>query len=314
MIFFILLILFLILVIDLFNSDFTNQSIFFSYVLKLSLFLFIAYQQKLTSAPIDNRVDNNINQGIQKIFSILDNDIENKSLCFIGGAIVFEDPNGDIFNLLTYEQSKLNDECYNINDKKLSKNVNLIQTLTHAEFSDRFMNTTCVPNNPSIIIPKPKCINNKFKCNKYERKINIPNICNKCVSNNQHVETKRSLLYYPFEDNNKKRFLYIKLESHPSISFGHIKNAIDTYITKTKFDKDSTTCKPRRERLKDRNTWDTSTKNDDKLLYDHLLNKKIIDDNDISLIEYYNNNIRVGNELFLPYSFISNYNIFTVSS
>ena len=184
----------------------------------------------------------------------------------------------------------------------------------YSEFSDRFDNTVCVPNNSSIIIPNSKCIKNKFKCNKFERKINIRNICKKCVNNDEPVEKKRSLLYYPFEDKFNKRFLYIKLESHSTISLGHAKNAFDTYVTKTKFSSDSKTCKSRRERLKDRNVWDTETKYDDKILYNHLLKNKIIDDDDMDIINYYNINNRVGNELFIPYSFIVNNDIFTINS
>ena len=316
MYFFIILILSLIVIIDLFNFDFSNTRHILSFVLKIGLFLFIISQSSFsTESNIIGKglVNDNINQGIQKIFSILDNEIENKSFCFIGGAIVFEDPFGAIFNLLTYENFNLNKEdCSNINSKKISKNVNLIQTLTHSEFSDRFDNTVCVPNNSSIIIPNSKCIKNKFKCNKFERKINIRNICKKCVNNDEPVEKKRSLLYYPFEDKFNKRFLYIKLESHSTISLGHAKNAFDTYVTKTKFSSDSKTCKSRRERLKDRNVWDTETKYDDKILYNHLLKNKIIDDDDMDIINYYNINNRVGNELFIPYSFIVNNDIFTV--
>jgi hypothetical protein len=276
-------------------------------ILLLSIVILFYQKNKL---PVNYEISNTINDGLKKIFNILDTELTNKSLCFIGGAIVLEDPGGKIFNLLTYDDSNI--KC-TTNNELLSSNVNIIQTLTHSEFTNNNFMPECVPSNPYFTIPNNKCISNKFNCNKFERKIYVDNICKKCILDNENIpKIKQSLLYYPFEDKNKYRFLYIKLESHPSISFGHAKNAIDTYITKTKFKSDSKNCKPRREYIRDKNIWIDIHSKDDHKLYQSLKEKNILNDNDLKLIEYYNKNIRVGNELFLPYSFIIQNQIFDI--
>ncbi len=266
------------------------------------IFKFVILIGIISVSADNNKYKNNdfyylVNESLSDLFLELDK----YNMCFIGGAICFEDPQGIIFNQLAYDDIN-NSNCHI--DTKLSPSTKLIQTLTHSEFSDKFFAPECKSNTkPSFIIPKSKCINDHFKCNKYERKIYIPNICPQCDDN---TEIKRSLLFYPFIDKNKNRYIYLKLESHSTISIGHAKNAIDTYITKTKFGKDSTVCKPRRERLKDFNSWKETGSVIDTEFYNKLSHSNIINQSDLQKINYYNKNIRVGNELFLPFSFYAN--------
>lgn len=261
---------------------------------------FLPFSKKQKIYSIDTF--KNINDSLANIFSILDKN----NMCFIGGALVIEDPENKIFNLLTYDIPDI-DPNYKLT---LSNYTNMIQTLTHSSFSDRFEPSGITPKTPDFIIPKSKCINNNFKCNKFERKIYIEKICKNCVTDDSDVEVKQSLLYYPFKDLNNNNYLYIKLESHPSISIGHTKAAIDTYVTKTRFNSDSKTCNPRRESTKDLESWKNEFKNKDSKYYRTLVNNKILDNTDLEFIDYYNHNIRSGNELFIPYSFIQKNKIF----
>lgn len=277
-----------------------------SFISKLCLYgiLILAFNNKANKSKI-HTLDtfNHVNDSLSKLFNILDNN----DMCFIGGALVIEDPENKIFNLLTYDTPEID-----TNHKlKLSNYTNMIQTLTHSSFSDRFNPSGVVPNNPSFIIPKVKCMTEKFKCNKFERKIYIEKICNNCVTDDSHVEVKQNLLYYPFKDLEGNNYLYIKLESHPSISLGHAKAAIDTYVTKSKFNSDSKTCKPRRESAKDLESWRNEFEIKDSKFYDKLVYKGMLDNTELKTkIEHYNRNIRSGNELFIPYSFIQKNEIF----
>lgn len=309
----ILIIIVLILIcIDLYFIYHTNDNIaILSFISKLLMYGFLIYNfnsEKIGRFFNRSKIYvldtfNDVNESLSKLFNILDD----YDMCFIGGALVIEDPENKIFNLLTYDISEVD-----TNHKlKLSNYTNMIQTLTHSSFSDRFKPSGITPNNPSFIIPKQKCITDKFKCNKFERKIYIENICKNCVTDNSYVEIKQNLLYYPFADLDGKNYLYIKLESYPSISLGHAKAAIDTYVTKSKFNSDSKTCKPRRESAKDLESWKNEFKNKDLEFYNKLVSKDMLDDNELKIkIEHYNRNIRSGNELFIPYSFIQKNKIF----
>ena len=149
-------------------------------------------------------------------------------VCFIGGAFVFEDNHADLYNLLTY--NTLDDSiCGSTNFP--SKQVSYKQSKTHGIFLSRFSSVKCVPR---ININLPGC--KPDKCVKFERIINLENICSMCkYKMNYQDHTKRVALYYPFYDNRtNKRYLYLKLESHPMISTGHAIEASKTYILKTK--------------------------------------------------------------------------------
>lgn len=250
----------------------------------------IDVQEKFDYSNLCDTLFTSINNSLITLFNIL----SDQKMCFIGGALVIEDPNNQIFNKLTYDSNSI--------DSNLSQYTKKIQTLTHSEFSDKFYSINDKIK-PSIIIPKSKCINNNFKCNKYERKIYIPKLCSIDCDNS---EIKRSLLYYPFKDLQNNNFIYIKLESYPTISIGHLQDAIKTYITKTKFNLDSKKCLPRRENSTNKEIWETKFKEKDYNFYKSLN----LDVNDLNKINYYNTNIRTGNELFIPYSIIEKNNIF----
>ena len=198
--------------------------------------------------------------------------------CFVGGAFIFEDPNAKLFNLLTHNNLTDNEDYLCGTTKFFSPNVSFKQSKTHGIFLNKFNKAKCVPE---VAINLPKCQDSR--CIKYERIINLHNICSACndVKNRDH---KGVILYYPFTYLGK-RYLYAKLESHKMISTGHLTEAVKTYVLKTKT--------PER-RENDKYTDEILEK--DINFYHEISTLFNIDAQDIN---EYNSNLRQGAEFFV---------------
>lgn len=172
--------------------------------------------------------DKEIEEFIAKIFVFL----ESQQLCFNDGAFVIEDDKSQLFNLLTFNSfhRPYSDEKCGLNYKNLEKSVSYKQTKTHGIFLDKYNIIDCYPD---VKITFPGC--KKNKCVKFERAIDISNICNVCPSNFHSTNPlkKRVILYYPFVNpENQKQYLYMKLEPYPLISIRHGIEAIKAYTKK----------------------------------------------------------------------------------
>ena len=148
------------------------------------------------------------------------------NVCFSAGTIVFSDFGKLLFNLLTYNQLKVENGIYLCNNPGknvrgqdvTSKLVTVKKThKTHNKVftSGKGENITCLPTNET----------------KFERSINPPleGLCDEPTSQDKKSESKRVLLYYPFKAEDDKQLLFFKLERDEIISSGHVKKAIATY-------------------------------------------------------------------------------------
>jgi hypothetical protein len=206
------------------------------------------------------------------------------NICFIGGAFIFEDNDAILYNLLTYNKLDIDD---NLCDSSIfpSKRVSFKQSKTHGVFLSKFSQVQCMPQ---IKLNIPGC--KESRCIKFEREINLDNICNICKPDNQRAgnndQTKRVILYYPFIDTTtNKRYLYVKLESHKMISKGHLLEASKTYILKTKI--------PER---RENDHYTNKLKESDSNFYNNLSNYFGIN---YSGLDEYNSRVRNGAEFFI---------------
>lgn len=272
--------------------------------------------------------DTDIKRFFYKLFAYLGNVSPDFDYCFVGGAFVFEDNYGHLFNLLAYNRLNLSKrECSEIGSVPFADGVSMMHTLSHRSFAKKSRKPNCTRKSPSIQIPS--CMKDPHLCNKYQRVMHFKNMCNVCntYENPGYIEEKKIALFYPFEldssypnyktkqcaspskktlksksplsnslrskcGSKPRRYLYVKFEAEPVISVGHLTAAIDTYITKTKQNKDNKLFETRRE---------------EKPLQSHL---KLKDDafyvnrmdegtSKMDSYEYYNKNVRAGSEFFV---------------
>lgn len=257
------------------------------------------YKNHITTRHvIDTKVysDNEIKKMFYKMFVYLGNVSRDFDYCFIGGAFVFEDAYGHLFNLLTYNKMNLSvNECEDIEMLKMSPHVKMIQTYTHGAFAKNGQPAPCTRNEPLAKIPG--CILSPFKCNKYERAMSFKNICNKCgvYPEDEPIEPKEVILYYPFvhkRGNTEKRYIYVKFEAHSVFSVGHVTTAKETYLTGKKLLKDNKRFAKRRENAK----LSTSLKLKDDVFYVNRVDEGLTT---MPAYDYYNQHVRQGAEFFV---------------
>lgn len=231
-----------------------------------------------------------------KIFSYLGNVSRDFDYCFVGGAFVFEDPYGHLFNLLTYNRLNLtSDECASIGKVKQARGVKMIQTMTHGVFAKNGAPAPCTRSEPNAKIPG--CILNPFKCNKYERAMKFTKMCNRCgiYPENEPMEPKEVILYYPFTktvDGKDNRYLYVKFEAHSVFGLGHLADAKDTYITGNKMKRDNKRFLSRRENAK----YTSAIELKDDLFYVNRADEGV---SNIDSYHTYNSGVRAGREFFI---------------
>ena len=156
-------------------------------------------------------------------------------VCFVGGAFVFEDPDARLYNLLTYNVLNAG-ESYLCGQRTFrSDKVSIKQSKTHGIFLKTFRKAPCMPE---VITNMLGCSDSR--CRKFERLIDLDNICGYCTGIKDRRQHKGVILYYPFlftfgrSGSYKKRYLYVKLESHPMMSLRHAEEAVKTYGFKSK--------------------------------------------------------------------------------
>lgn len=250
--------------------------------------------------------DKEIKNLFYNIFGYLGNVSADFDYCFVGGAFIFEDNHGHLFNLLAYNQLNLTKpQCLHINDLKkvpMSPKVTMLHTLSHRSFAKRSKTAKCTRKTPQIqLIP---CISNPHLCNKYQREMHFKNICNICNSYSKpgHIEDKKIILFYPFEldesypdhtiHSKPRRYLYVKFEAEPVISVGHLTSAIDTYITKKRAHKDNALFPSRREEK----PLPAHLRLTDDAFYVNRMDEGISSDESYN---YFNKHVRNGSEFFV---------------
>lgn len=217
---------------------------------------------------------------IQNIFNIL----KKYDVCFIYGAIIFQDNNNLLFNLLTYYKLSIIECLLDIGRDDIKKPV-IHYTYTHKD----------IFNLPHV---KPdKCLQLNT-INKLELNIdNLSYICDKNTPkdkrNKKDKVTKRILLYYKFKYNNET-YLFFKLEPYGMNHILHTVELLKTLIG---------TIKPTSYNIRDeyKNTEVNYTN-----FYEKDMNfyKKFSEDNGLkfnkNIIEKYNMFLRTGNEIYIP--------------
>tara|TARA_B110000285_G_scaffold219588_1_gene270329 strand:- start:685 stop:1911 length:1227 start_codon:yes stop_codon:yes gene_type:complete len=249
------------------------------------------------------------------------------NVCFSAGTIVFSDFGKLLFNLLTYNQLKVENGIYLCNNPGknvrgqdvTSKLVTVNKThKTHNKVftSGKGENIACLPTNET----------------KFERSINPPleGLCDEPTSQDKKSESKSVLLYYPFKAEDDKQLLFFKLERDEIMSIGHVKKGIATYAG-NRFDSYFRNSKPvfGVNEIPNQGT-DTITgfdmrredrspdKNPNECNYSEFFNQKDVEfyrnyykilgitnpsdeviQNNIAELEWYNTNIRTGCEFYV---------------
>jgi len=200
---------------------------------------------------------------VDKLFRFLnDLNIKLNKNCFVRGAYVFEDPGNIIF------YSLINDNCNDITRDRGTKCF-----ISHDSFwtNKKHPNNIINENEPLTFFNKKRAM--------YEKLVD-----NHVIMCNGTFKNIKVILFYPFTTLDNKRYLYLKIETSPCFTATHVKDFAHSK-TNTK-----THLVDRRESKK----YSEKMKVDDDIFY-----KKFNLDNNI--IEEYNQQIRVGSELFIPY-------------
>ena len=268
--------------------------------------------------------DTQIRSFISAIFNLL----SKGNVCFSAGTIVFSDLGKLMFNLLTYNKLRIENNTYRCDDPK--KNIRGDNVISSPQVTVKSTHKT---HNKIFSSGKGKSIACLPKSQtKFERAINPPleGLCDEPTSIEQKSESKSVLLYYPFKAEDDKQFLFFKLERDEIISTGHIKKAVATYVgnridgflgkstplfgvneipnhgidTVTGFDM------RREDRSSDKNPNECDYSNffyrKDVIFYENyykILNiarpSDFIIQNNLAELEWYNTNIRTGCEFYV---------------
>jgi hypothetical protein len=268
---------------------------------------YLKYKKKYLELKGGKDINNN---DISILFINIFSYLKKYNICFINGSYIFEDNDMQLFNLLTFNKSYV---TYKTCPLMVSKTH---WTTTHKNFQS---------NENILNLPNINCINhNNLSPNlfKLERILepNINFICDQDTQidqrNPNNAETKKIILYYPFIHNKiNKKYLFVKFESHPMESIGHVVNFLNT--------KRNTTYPIRREdKESNRISYFKDFYEKDKQFYtDHYkyignignishIEQSEIDSiikNEIDNLDTYNKNIRTGNELYITNNMLSYY-------
>lgn len=118
------------------------------------------------------------------------------------------------------------------------------------------------------------------------------NLCNVYPAN-EEIETKRVILYYPFSVKSK-RYIYVKLESHPVFDMQHLTNSAKTYLPMMEKEKsDNKTFTSRRENK----ALSNSMKLKDDAFNVNRVHEGIM--KSLNSYDFYNTHVRKGSEFFV---------------
>jgi hypothetical protein len=236
--------------------------------------------------------DNNVILFVKYLFTFL----KKNKMCFLSGTIIFQDNNNELFNFLTFNnKNKNNDLCYG---KVESSNGHFTKTHLNVYNKKEVISAeTCVNDFLTSYnkFLESKCGKKKHECFKMEYVFNnkIDYLCDQETMlksiNPKNISTKGVILYYRFKIQNKT-YLFFKLEGHRMNSLKHVgaflnKNRKDIYPK-------------RRENVLNYN-YNKDFLHIDKKFYDIQLKDLNNKNQIIEEINYYNNNLRTGHELFI---------------
>lgn len=220
------------------------------------------------------------------IYSIYDNPIffpndESRSkVCFTRGTFIIEDKNAELFRKI------INKPC---NVKDASWKITHIDVKNKPVF-DCFLDFKNLCSNAKYEIHiKPHII---YLCDQ-ECRINE----NSCIDDKK--DSKRVAFVYHFITKDKNEYTFIKLESSKSISLEHAFSAAKRYIFKIQYNGFYKTTR-REDCNKDKQGCKNNNIHSEYHIKQFLGAYPIYSNSVYNSIEYYNKNVRTGDEFFIP--------------
>lgn len=243
--------------------------------------------------------------------------LEVNDMCFSSGSLVFEDELNVVFNLLTFNKLKIEENSYYCDDPlgkntteqivKPESSVHIIGTDTHRTFYDKSIKTKLIEIKPRECMPAMRGVLRRKleKSNtRFERVLprEMKNICGICENTDEDIsEPKGVIMYYPFyvgaEDypfppaRRVVNMLFVKFEGHP-VSGAALQHGLQLIgrVTGTKKEYPN----PRREDDKNpKCVYDQMYANKDYEFY------RAYSPEDIDILNWYNEKIRTGCEFFI---------------
>lgn len=245
-----------------------------------------------------------LNCNINTFVTILHRLLRKHEACFHYGSFVFQDNDQKLFNLLlkgSKYPSKNTSNCDNISYRVSP--ISKFLTHTIFMFNQKFSKRVANNKNCEIDVKFRDNVSKKLKVwFSYEKDVYGDDLCGICKITKKGCQSpKKIILFYPFriitKEGEKYTFLFLKLETESMLSIKHIKGAIHSYVLKNSDrdpEKANDILNKRREHSK---TYDFDKQ--DTELYEELLLMK--DEQSKQSIEFYNDCVRGGNELFIPY-------------
>jgi len=213
------------------------------------------------------------------------NTLKKYNVCYLSGAIIFEDFNNNLFNLLTHDEIS-NEDCLIKSNPSKFKKPKTHFTYTHKDV----LENTEVKTDECLSFNKTNKLEIHFDDINYLCDLNTKDE----LKDKKNKVTKRILLYYRFKHNNKS-YLFFKLENHGMNDPKHILSFIASVLNI----KETTSYDVRNEYAKYKPNYINTSKTKDIEFY-----KKFSSDNNLTfnsnIIDYYDNKLRTGNELFIP--------------
>lgn len=275
----------------------------------------------------------NINNFIIKINKFL----SKNNICFLNGSYLIEDINGHLFNLLAFNQLEKDYNCIDKDDKdgkdskdnkffpKLNELTTMRSSITHRKHLERHNFVDCIPYESKRAKKALSCRKSKdgrYTCLKFERlfsndKKTIDYLCNYCDDNKneypENIDSKRVILFYPFTHRKTQlleqsptttpsrkeirvpfaRMLFLKMEEYDMNDIHHAYQFIKGVIKPIKYKNKYPT---RKEGSIHPEKYEKY--NEDLEFYKNNFPKEV------ARLEFYNKNIRIGNEFFISQGMI----------
>lgn len=204
-------------------------------------------------------------------------------LCFVNGAIVTDDPDGRIFKSLLHGSTASSGSCENVSkDRPLG---------THMLFMNNNAHKKARGKTPGIDLEYKDQI-------QYQKILNprLEYLCDPGSNDPTLSEAKGVILFYPFVVNKVDQYLYLKLEGYLASDPKHMFRAIKRYVLHIE--------KKSNHPFRREDDPITGIHQSDGYHIGRYLRMHGVADDVISTINakitYYNANLRVGNELYLP--------------
>jgi len=261
----------------------------------------------------------------------INNFLSKNNICFLNGAYLIEDINGHLFNLLAFNQLEKDYNCSDKDDKdgKDSKNNKLFprlneltkmrSSITHRNHLEMHDFVDCIPYESKRAKKAISCRKSKdgrYTCLKFERlfsnnKKTIDYLCNYCDDNKneypENIDSKRVILFYPFTYRKTNtpiplqneinlpftRMLFLKMEEYDINSIHHAYQFIKGILKPIKYKNKYPTRKEGSTRPEKYEKY-----NEDLEFYKNNFPKEV------ARLEFYNKNIRNGNEFFISQGMI----------